>query len=46
MHPTAARVQERLREAGLDVEVRELADSTRTAAEAAAAAGCEVGQIV
>lgn len=46
MHPTAARVQERLREAGLDVEVRELADSTRTAAEAAAAVGCEVGQIV
>jgi len=26
--------------------VRELADSTRTAAEAAAAVGCEVGQIV
>jgi prolyl-tRNA editing enzyme YbaK/EbsC (Cys-tRNA(Pro) deacylase) len=39
-------VQDRLREAGLDVEVRELADSTRTAAEAAAAVGCEVAQIV
>lgn len=46
MHPTAARVQERLRDRGLDVEVRVLPDSTRTAAEAAAAVGCEVGQIV
>jgi prolyl-tRNA editing enzyme YbaK/EbsC (Cys-tRNA(Pro) deacylase) len=46
MHPTARRVQERLRALGLDVEVRELPDSTRTAAEAAAAIGCEVGQIV
>ena len=46
MHPTAARVQERLRERGLDIEVRVLPDSTRTAAEAAAAVGCEVGQIV
>jgi prolyl-tRNA editing enzyme YbaK/EbsC (Cys-tRNA(Pro) deacylase) len=35
-----------LRERGLDVEVRELSDSTRTAADAAAAVGCEVGQIV
>ena len=39
-------MQERLRGRGLDVEVRELADSTRTAADAAAAVGCEVGQIV
>ncbi len=46
LHPTALRVQERLRERGLDVEVQVLADSTRTAAEAAAAVGCEVGQIV
>lgn len=46
MHPTAAKVQERLRARGLDVEVRELPDSTRTAAEAAAAVGCEPGQIV
>jgi prolyl-tRNA editing enzyme YbaK/EbsC (Cys-tRNA(Pro) deacylase) len=46
VHPTAAKVQERLREAGLDVEVRELPESTRTAAEAAAAIGCEAGQIV
>ena len=46
LHRTAAKVQERLRELGLEVEVRELADSTRTAAEAAAAVGAEVGQIV
>ena len=46
MHPTAARFQQRLHERGLDVEVRVLPDSTRTAGEAAAAVGCEVGQIV
>ena len=45
-HPTAAKVQERLRELELEVEVRVLPDSTRTAAEAAAACGCELGQIV
>ncbi len=46
LHPTAQRVQDRLGELGLDAEVRELSDSTRTAAEAAAAVGVEVGQIV
>jgi prolyl-tRNA editing enzyme YbaK/EbsC (Cys-tRNA(Pro) deacylase) len=46
MHPTAERFQTRLRELGLDAEVQELADSTRTAKEAAAAVGVEVGQIV
>jgi prolyl-tRNA editing enzyme YbaK/EbsC (Cys-tRNA(Pro) deacylase) len=46
MHPTAARVAGRLAARGLDVEVEILPDSTRTAAEAAAACGCEVGQIV
>jgi prolyl-tRNA editing enzyme YbaK/EbsC (Cys-tRNA(Pro) deacylase) len=46
IHPTAQRVQDRLTEAGLEVEVRDLPDSTRTAAEAAAAVGCEIGQIV
>ena len=46
MHPTAQKVRERLRERGLEVEVQVLPDSTRTAAEAAAACGCEVGQIV
>jgi prolyl-tRNA editing enzyme YbaK/EbsC (Cys-tRNA(Pro) deacylase) len=39
-------VQERLRARGLDVEVQVLPDSTRTAADAAAAVGCEPGQIV
>jgi prolyl-tRNA editing enzyme YbaK/EbsC (Cys-tRNA(Pro) deacylase) len=46
LHPTAARFQERLRERGLDVDVQVLPKSTRTAPEAAAAVGCEVGQIV
>ncbi len=46
LHPTALRVAERLRAAGLDVVVREQDASTRTAEEAAAAAGCELGQIV
>jgi prolyl-tRNA editing enzyme YbaK/EbsC (Cys-tRNA(Pro) deacylase) len=46
MHPTAAKVQQRLAERGLDVEVVDLPDSTRTAAEAAEACGCELGQIV
>lgn len=38
-------VQEALLRAGLDGEVRELPDSTRTAAEAAAALDCPVGAI-
>jgi prolyl-tRNA editing enzyme YbaK/EbsC (Cys-tRNA(Pro) deacylase) len=46
MHPTAARVAERLALRGLAVQIRELPDSTRTAKEAAAACGCDVGQIV
>jgi len=47
VHPTALKVQERLRERGLEVEVRRLPDSTRTAADAAAAVGAnEVGEIV
>jgi prolyl-tRNA editing enzyme YbaK/EbsC (Cys-tRNA(Pro) deacylase) len=46
VHSTAAKVQERLAARGLDVEVRVLPYSTRTAAEAASACGCEVGQIV
>jgi prolyl-tRNA editing enzyme YbaK/EbsC (Cys-tRNA(Pro) deacylase) len=46
LHPTAARLQERLRARGLDVEVQTLPASTRTALAAAAAVGCEVGQIV
>ena len=46
MHPTAERLQQRLRALGLDVEIQELSDSTRTAQEAADAVGADVGQIV
>ena len=46
MHPTAERLAERLRRRGLEIEVRTLSDSARTAALAAAALGVEVGQIV
>lgn len=42
----AARVQAAAEALGLAVEVRVMPDSTRTAADAAAACGCEVGQIV
>jgi len=42
---SAQRVQEALRAAGVDVEVRELAASTRTAAEAASSVGCTVPEI-
>jgi prolyl-tRNA editing enzyme YbaK/EbsC (Cys-tRNA(Pro) deacylase) len=38
-------VQRAIADAGLHATVRELPDSTRTAAEAAAALGCEVGAI-
>ena len=46
LHPTAAKVRDRLAALGLDVEVRELPASTRTAQEAADAVACDVGQIV
>jgi prolyl-tRNA editing enzyme YbaK/EbsC (Cys-tRNA(Pro) deacylase) len=46
MHPTAEMFQERAGRLGLDVQVRELSESTRTAQEAATAVGVEVGQIV
>jgi prolyl-tRNA editing enzyme YbaK/EbsC (Cys-tRNA(Pro) deacylase) len=46
MHPTAARFSRRLLARGLEIEVRMLDDSARTAGEAAAALGVEVGQIV
>jgi prolyl-tRNA editing enzyme YbaK/EbsC (Cys-tRNA(Pro) deacylase) len=46
VHPTALKVQERLAARGLPIEVQVLPDSTRTAAEAAAACGCDIGQIV
>ena len=45
-HPTAQRVQDFARYLGLDIRVVEFSESTRTAAAAAAAVGCSVGQIV
>jgi prolyl-tRNA editing enzyme YbaK/EbsC (Cys-tRNA(Pro) deacylase) len=46
MHPTAARLAQRLEGRGLAIDVRTLSDSARTAALAASALGVEVGQIV
>jgi prolyl-tRNA editing enzyme YbaK/EbsC (Cys-tRNA(Pro) deacylase) len=43
---SAQKVQDALRAAGFANQVVELPDSARTAAEAAAAVGCAVGQIV
>ncbi len=43
---SARKVQDALDEAGLACEVIEMPKTTRTAREAAAAAGCSVGQIV
>ena len=45
MHPSVARVAGILRAAGATGEPVQLEDSTRTAAQAAAALGCEVGAI-
>jgi Cys-tRNA(Pro) deacylase len=45
-HPSADRVAQAARHLGLEVEVREFPAGTRTAADAAAAVGAEVGQIV
>ncbi len=42
---SARRVQEVLAARGFDFQVREFPESTRTSAEAAAAVGCELGQI-
>jgi len=46
LHPTAARCAQRFRERGLEIEVKTLSDSARTAPLAASALGVEVGQIV
>lgn len=46
LHPTAAKVRGRLHDRGLEIEVVTLPGSARTAPEAAAAIGVEVGQIV
>lgn len=46
MHPNALKVVAAAEQAGVAVEVVEYPEGTRTAAEAAAAVGCEVGRIV
>jgi prolyl-tRNA editing enzyme YbaK/EbsC (Cys-tRNA(Pro) deacylase) len=46
MHPSAEKVQRALQTFGFTGSILELEASTRTAAEAAQAAGCAVGQIV
>ena len=43
---SARRVRDALLELGLPADIHRLADSTRTAPEAAAAVGCELGAIV
>jgi prolyl-tRNA editing enzyme YbaK/EbsC (Cys-tRNA(Pro) deacylase) len=45
LKPSAQRVQDALTARGLDIQVVELTATARSAAEAAAAVGCEVGQI-
>lgn len=45
-HPTADRVAAAAAAKGIDVDVRAFPSGTRTAADAAAAVGCEVAQIV
>ena len=46
LHPNARRVADAARDLGLDIEVRTFPAGTKTAADAAAAIGVEVGQIV
>ncbi|MBF8283212.1 MAG: hypothetical protein HW378_2127, partial [Anaerolineales bacterium] len=45
LSPSAQKVQAALAARGFTLQVVELPQSTRTSAEAAAAAGCTVGQI-
>ena len=46
MHPNVERVTDAARAAGVDISVERFPEGTRTAADAARAVGCEVGQIV
>ncbi|MFM8862520.1 MAG: YbaK/EbsC family protein [Acidimicrobiia bacterium] len=46
LHPNVVRVLEAARALGLDIEPRRFPDGTKTAADAAAAIGVEIGQIV
>jgi prolyl-tRNA editing enzyme YbaK/EbsC (Cys-tRNA(Pro) deacylase) len=45
LKPSAQRVQDALAARGLDIQVVELTATARSAADAAAAVGCQVGQI-
>jgi prolyl-tRNA editing enzyme YbaK/EbsC (Cys-tRNA(Pro) deacylase) len=45
LKPSAQRVQDALAARGFQIQVEELAQTARSAAEAAAAVGCQVGQI-
>ena len=45
LHPSAQRVQDELHRRGAAAEVRQLDRTTRSAADAAEAVGCQVGQI-
>ncbi len=45
LSPSAQKVQQALQDLGCDCQVVETSGSTRTAAEAAAVVGCQVGQI-
>ncbi|HEU5326286.1 MAG TPA: YbaK/EbsC family protein [Candidatus Limnocylindria bacterium] len=45
-HPNVERVVAAARNAGVDIAVQRFPEGTRTAQDAAAAVGCEVGQIV
>ena len=46
MHPSAQKVADAARALGLDIEIVEFAQTTRSAQEAADAIGCKVAQIV
>ncbi|MFM9036783.1 MAG: YbaK/EbsC family protein [Actinomycetota bacterium] len=46
LHPNVVRVVEAARALGLDISPRKFPDGTKTAADAAAAIGVEIGQIV
>ena len=46
MHPSAEKVASAARKYGLEIEVVEFSQTTRTAEDAAAAIGCQVAQIV
>jgi len=46
LKPAAKRFRERAIASGLEIEIRQMAETTRTAEDAASACGCSVGQIV